>query len=1254
MSPSHKSFLAALTALSKNQIQQAGERYTPRNDPNAPNLRVESLFSAIENVVCGAGARKRFQSVLDEFSEAWERAKHCSQRPDVLRRQVNAAHNFLSPMMDRLRARETDAGKEWLDLLSDIEFKLLEDMNYWREENSKLKLAERDSGYSSKRDTIRENMDAIGRCLVILRDEKQYTWTPEFKVLFDPKLLLRGEWGTGKTHLLCDFTQDRIGHSQATLLVLAKNFQGRNVVAEICSRIEIESTEVEVFDRLEKLACEAAERAIVIIDGVEEGRRPEWRKAIATLQALVADRPNIGLIVSCRTPLEPYAIKQEDLEKFHTVTHLGFDDQEFDAQTEFFLYYNLPLPEVPLLNREFSRPLTLKLICQSLKNLTGKKMKQGFAGIASGQRGMTYVLESFVNHIGKPIEQQYGLGVNGCWKLMKGSDGIVGFAAIMAEKVRGYVLRSEADRIIKTNYPGLRPAQRRQLLEELRTNGLIEEDVVWSKKKSGSRSRIVFRLPYQRFSDHLVARYLLKKYLDDVSSAAAIKRSFTGKSPLARIFRVSNRNRQKYAEPSLAQALIAEFPERARPYLPPMQCELYFVLPKRAQNFNAYFNPFIEGVFWRDPAAFNEGTKVVINHYLNADSWTREHMLDALAAVSTKPKHPYHAGRLYNLLTSLPMPDRDILWSEYLRRREASPTIQRLLTWVAKLNAVNIEQLYAKELVILLSLVLTTVVRSERDLVTKALVILGERFPKLLFTHVLTSIEFNDPYVPERMLAAAYGTTLSLVDSEAAPTFRPLLGNLAYTLYRKMFGPGARNATHHTLMRDYALGIIEVAQYAHCVALPKNASRNLAAPYPNTPSTFASDGTPDPTVQDAVGHAIQTDFDEYTIGCLIPDHANYDDNNPDYVKVREKIKRRMFDLGYRTERFEDADAEINYGWWNAPEEEKVDRYGKKYSWIAYFEMWGEREAARKLPDSRLGERTSDCGVDPSFPKRPPQWTPPIPDLFGDLGISTEAWVKGGFTPNWHPLFVVPEINGHLGEWVLVEGHIRGTDEGLDRQIFVFLRGVLIARSNVRSFRAKFLAVNNPRNYIPEGAVENYLYAGEAGRRQNYAWLPYERNGRYRRQIEKAFDDIVHRGPGIRMEIPFIRFGWESYHSLHNEFTGFNLPAPSLIQRLDLASKNREIDFYDSAGKPGTLYREAGNSLIGDRHSLLYVRADLLQRYLADTRQVLVWCNWGQQDWLKKKEGRNVIRDPARQRIYQSHDHRHRSFSQWCAKDRKIV
>jgi hypothetical protein len=1297
MSSDHEQFVAALTTLSNDQIHQAGQRYTPGIDPEAPNLRIESLFTAIENVGCGVAALARFQSIMVALSEAWGRANHCSQRREAIQARLDDALANLSIMVDRLRSREADAGREWSDRLSGIEFELLADIAFWQSEEEKTKTADGESGYSSIGNSIRGNMNSLGQCLAIVRDEKEYIQSAAFKVLSDPQLLVSGEWGTGKTHLLCDVTHDRIGRGLPTVLVLAKSFQGR-IAEEVCERIEEGRTVIEVFDRLEELAYVHGERTVVIVDGVNEGNRRDWREGVTTIQSLIADRPGIGLIVTCRTPFEPIAIKNEDLEKFHMVTHLGFDDQEFDAQAAFFQYYNLPLPEVPLLDREFSRPLTLKLICQSLQHLTGKKLAKGFAGIASGQKGMTFVLESFVNRVGESIEHEFGLRPKGCWRLLKGNNQITdvrlaGFAPCMAANLRAYVRRSEANRLVAANYPALRPAKRRELLEAMRINGLIEEDAVWYSTKSGLKSRIVYRLPYQRFSDHLIARHLLKAHLD-VSSAITIRRSFTGESPLAKIFRISNRFQREYAEPGWAKALITEFPERVGDRLPSKQRELFFVLPKRSQDLNAYFDPFIEGVFWRNPASFTEGTRAVVNYYLNAGSDAWERMVDALAAVSTKPNHPYNARGLYNYLAQDSMPDRDLEWSEYLRRRYASPTIHRLLTWADKLSAVKVTEGYATELVVLLSLVLTTVVRGDRDLATKALVLIGEKFPKVLFTHVVTSLGFNDPYVPERMLAAAYGTVLSLVDSDEAQAFRPLLGVFANTLYRDMFGPAARYATNHTLMRDYALGIIEVAQSSKSVVLPSRASLDLAPPFSNTFSSFKSDGTPDPDVNEALGHAIRMDFGNYTIGKLVPNRANYDDKNPEYIQVRAKIERRMFDLGYREGQFRHADAEISNSSMYALDHEKVDRYGKKYAWIAYFEMWGEREAMKQLPDWRNGERTPDCGVDPTFPKRPPEWQAPIPDLFGAPGIDTASWVEGGFTPNWHQLLVVPEINGHTGEWVLLEGFVGGDDESNDRDLSAFLRGVFIARRDVYSLRARFLTIKYPGNdNIPDAGTEHYLYAGEAGRRHNYARHLYQRNGQYRRQLATAFqqhalvgsedgsspDTVKIRwtnnegmkkessilrvlGPiqkmrhsdGIRLEIPFLHFGWESYHSSHNNFSGFMLPAPSLTQHLRLANKDREIDFYDSMGKPGTLYREAGGGWKGDRHRLLYIRADLLRRYLADTRQCLVWCNWGERDWLKKMEGHNVISDPARQRIYDTRSHIHRSFSFWSAKERMVV
>jgi hypothetical protein len=1296
-SQSNESLLSRLVAFSKDQIQQAGQRYTPGIDPQAPNLRIESLVTAIENAACGAGALDRFKSFLKALSEAWDRAKYCSQRSRAIRDKIDSASAFVSPMIVRLRARDEGAGEEWSDRLSAIDVDLSADMEHWRTEAARLVPEGGDGGGSSARNTAQGNMNSIGQCLSVLRDELEYIRTSAFRTLFDPRILISGEWGTGKTHLLCDVTQSRIDLGQATLLALAKNFHG-SVVEDICARIEAGLAADVVFERLAELSRGSGERALILIDGVNEGGRKEWREAIAAIQALIEHRPNLALVVTCRTPFEPVAIDAESLQKFNRITHRGFDDQEFDAQAAFFQYYKLPLPEVPLLDREFSRPLTLKLICQSLEDLSSSKFAKGFEGIASGQKGMTFVLESFAKRVGEPIESEYSLPGNACWRLLKGNDAVAdarlsGFAPCMAANMRGYVLPAEADRIVSANFPALKPAQRKRLLEALRTSGLIEEDVVWRSTKSGVKSRIVFRLPYQRFSDHLIARHLLSSRYLDTASIDTIKQSFEAGSPLGRIFRISNRYQRGYAEPGWAQALITEFPERVKQRIPSKQRELIFMLPRRAQDLNAYFGPFIDGIFWRAPSAFTDGTNAIINQFLTGGTRMWEKTVDALAAVSTKPKHPYHARRLYDFLSRLAMPDRDLQWSEYLRRQYASPTIHRLLTWAGKFNAASMKLDSATELVVLLSLLLTTVVRKDRDLATKALVLIGEKFPEVLFAHVATSLEFNDPYVPERMLAAAYGTCLSLVDSNSAPQFLPVLGNLATTLYSKMFASGAGHSTHHTLMRDYALGIIQLAQRANCATLPEEASESLSAPFSNNASTFSSDGTPDPAIKTALGNAIQMDFGNYTMGRLIRNRANYDDSSPGYVQVRSKIERRMFDLGYRAERFQAADREIGGRSWNSSDQEKVDRYGKKYSWIAYFEMFGEQEAKRRLPDWRLGERSSDCGVDPSFPKRPPDWTPPIPDLFGSPGAGTEEWVQGGFTPEWDQLLVVPEINGYAGPWVLVEGYVNGVDEDGDRELFAFLRGMFVVRKDVSELETKFLSLDYPGNdKIPAGVEEHYLYAGEAGKRQNYVRSLLQRNGQYRRQVVETFggyepeepneanvastgmEDVISTNadgtltisldliarypkmrhvPGVRVELPNVQFGWESYHSAYNDFSGFDLPAPSLIQRLGLRNRNREIDFCDSTGSPATLYRVGGSGWGGNQHKLLYVRADLLRNYLRDTRQVLVWCNWGERDWMKKMDGFNAIRDPARQKIYQAHDHIHRSFCQWSAKDSKV-
>lgn len=92
----------------------------------------------------------------------------------------------------------------------------------------------------------------------------------------------------------------------------------------------------------------------------------------------------------------------------------------------------------------------------------------------------------------------------------------------------------------------------------------------------------------------------------------------------------------------------------------------------------------------------------------------------------------------------------------------------------------------------------------------------------------------------------------------------------------------------------------------------------------------------------------------------------------------------------------EIDREIGHSSWRGEDGRQTDRYGKKYSWIACFEMYGWREALGLLDSEwRSGERTSDCDVDPSFPTEPPTWFAPLDNVLDTSPIDELKWLERG-------------------------------------------------------------------------------------------------------------------------------------------------------------------------------------------------------------------------------------------------------------------
>jgi hypothetical protein len=408
-------------------------------------------------------------------------------------------------------------------------------------------------------------------------------------------------------------------------------------------------------------------------------------------------------------------------------------------------------------------------------------------------------------------------------------------------------------------------------------------------------------------------------------------------------------------------------------------------------------------------------------------------------------------------------------------------------------------------------------------------------------------------------------------------------------------------------------------------------------------------------VADAKG-AIRMDFGNYTIGGLIPGRSNYDDRHPTYQEVRRQIEARIIELGYSSSRFKNIDSAIAEDAWRTTRrrQSRIDRYGKKYSWIAYFEMDGLRDDQGALPKWHAAERTSDVDIDPSFPQAPRTWMPALPDLFVESPCEHQAWIANGPTPDYDHLLNPTQVDGQPGAWALLEGYIEQSATNDDRHVFTFLRGVFVDSDRVQALLSAFNAKAYPGNHaIPEPTEDYYTYAGEIPWSYRFGSGLLGPNGEARRDQRDAFE--YHDGsqwqPGIPVEVTVCRFAWERYHSELNQVSGAIVPAPAICQHLGLVNRQGEWDLYNTASNLATIYREFKVEHDTFSSRLAYIRCDLVAGYLRETGQTLVWMLWGERDFHHRtgQELSDDLRD-----LFSQNLHIHRRSSSWSPKARTSV
>ncbi len=611
-------------------------------------------------------------------------------------------------------------------------------------------------------------------------------------------MVVQGQAGSGKTHLLCDITHRRLDKGHPTVLLQGQSFTSNQAPwVQATELLDLSgSSFTDVVGALECAAQAAGVRALVLIDGLNEGRGPSlWPTHLAALLAHFAKSDWIGVVLSIRSSYDKL-IPKEVLDRAVVTTHQGFGERSYDAMQTYFVHYGLDLPSTPLIAPEFSNPLFLKTLCQGLRGQGATKLRQDI-------QGATKIFSLYLSSIQNRVATRLGLSPWG--KTVEKALRVV-VEAFPGSSER-WLSVEHAEELVNALLPGRRYDE--SLYTALVAEGVLVQDAPGAGGR-GNGSEIVF-IAYDRLADHLVAEAILESHSDTASTVAS----------LASASEFEEIAEGGHATQGVLEALCIQLPEQTGH-------EVADLVPRlaHAKDFDRAFS---DSLVWRDPGTITERTCELVRKILPPTNQGFHTTLGSLLTLASIPGHPLNAQFLDSRLRQDSMAARDAWWSIFLHgaTSEGEPA-RRLMDWALEVSpAAQLDPGLVDLCAMTLAWTQASSNPAVRDQATKALVNLLTG--RLVATSRLVNrfSDVDDPYVFERVNAVAYGVATRCHDPGEMKI-------LAECVYSNVFGDGAPPA--NILLRDYARGVVERA--LHLRALLDIDTTRIGPPYDSQPPVF--------------------------------------------------------------------------------------------------------------------------------------------------------------------------------------------------------------------------------------------------------------------------------------------------------------------------------------------------------------------------------------------------------------------------------
>ena len=962
--------------------------------------------------------------------------------------------------------------------------------------------------------------------------------------------------GCGKTQLAAQLSapnRDR----PVGILLHGKALHSGHSLDDLAHRIVIQGKQVSTMDALLAAVDAAGQRAHrrlpIVIDGLNEAEDPRnWKHLLAALGERLRDYPYVLVVCTLRTVFADEVLPP-DVERLEIP---DFDDDTVEAIRKYFKYYRISAidAELPGLLRH---PLTLRVFCE----VTNPKRDKD-VGVEAMPGSLTAMFDRYLQQVAEriaelasPAQRYYEDDVR---------TAIYAIGSLLWEQ-RTRSLEMSSLRI------GLGDQQRpwdRSIIYALEQDGVLLREP--GDAPGGTRVSVIS----DTLAGHIVAdavlaslgRTALDSWFKNNANLTLLAGEYPNRHPLGS---------------DILRAFAALMPRRVYGQ------QLWPLLEGELRNQALVFAASLESTYLNAETA-NELRDLVIHPPLGSHE-----LLDRLHHTRGSRPHPLNAEFLDSILRPLAVADRDSRWTEWIRRheKESYDDLYRMETrWRNLSERSQEDKLRARWIM----WHLTSTVRFLRDQAIRTLYFFGRGDAAALFALTLDSLAVNDSYVPEGMLAASYGVAMARQLSDAK--FADALAIYLSGLEKALTGKSATSPTNDWLARFYVQGTVTFSRRYYPDAVPDSFMANERVPFARGPSV-------DPIERNAaeateVDRAIHMDFENYTVGRLFDDRANYNMHHEGYLAALAHIRGMLWSLGWRKDVLGVVDGAIAI-YTSRMDRASTERYGKKYGWIGFYTYAGILTDVGRFP---ADQRLSDLGVDPSFPEPPPPAPIALPHWARETPRDDRRWIRQGVVNVPDELLYRPDIGTDSGPWIAVHGYLHTRDQAPGRRVFGILKALLVAGRDVDRLVSAMKTKDYPgNNWLPEEPSDYYIFAGEI------PWHPeYARN--YSGNTAELYREMIDvtDSPPVSAESLAHVYAWESYHSKLNRAGGTPVPSRPISERFDLRGVPQ---FFAQVLPSGPVAAVTCAAPAGYDGHLLYIRENLVRRY-ARGRQ-LVWFVWGE-------------------------------------------